>query len=147
MIIYNKYSLCPNSFLFFLCHNSNFLTPTIKHLLQLLSLKNMHGWDLEVLQSPSLEQGREFNQSDDNREEQLKGCEAVGEPEKLFRKVFLFLCWSTTALRLFTWVWSSLKIWFLACREVLQNVKSLRAVTLKVSSAEVLPAICSQERN
>lgn len=83
MIIYNKYSLCPNSFLFFLCHNSNFLTPTIKHLLQLLSLKNMHGWDLEVLQSPSLEQGREFNQSDDNREEQLKGCEAVGEPEKI----------------------------------------------------------------
>ena len=41
--------------------------------------------------SPSLEQGREFNQSDDSREEQLKECEAVGEPEKLFRKVFLFL--------------------------------------------------------
>ena len=146
MIIYNKYSLCPNSFLFFLCHNSNFLTPTIKHLLQLLSLKNMHGWDLEVLQSPSLEQGREFNQSDDNREEQLKGCEAVGEPEKIPEGVSLPLL-NTTALRLFTWVWSSLKIWFLACREVLQNVKSLRAVTLKVSSAEVLPAICSQERN
>ena len=51
----------------------------------------MHGWDLEVLQSPFLEQGREFNQSDDSWEEQLKGCEAAGEPEKLCGKVFLFL--------------------------------------------------------